>query len=71
MNPTGSGLATCVNVCVCMHVPFMAITCLTRGRGEDRVGYIPHLAATTLYIHTPLAPFKATHSCGNVSIVTA
>lgn len=44
------------------------------GRGDGRVvclarsspAHPPH----SLYTHTPLALFKATHSCGNVSIVT-
>lgn len=56
-----------------IHVPLAALACLTRGRGDDRVVCLARNSpiATTLYIHTPLALFRVTHSCGNVSIVTS
>lgn len=65
----------CESVCVCcVHVPWTSLACLTRGRGDDRVVCLarnsPH-SRHPLYTHTPSALFRATHSCGNVSIVTA
>lgn len=65
--------SVCKSVC-CMHMPLGVIACLTRGRGDDRVVCLASNSPRshhTLYTHTPLALFKATHSCGNVSIVTA
>lgn len=70
LSATGS-----VSAGVCyMHAPMAAVACLTRARGDDRVVCLSANSPCChhpLYTQATLASFKAIHSCGNVSIVTA